>query len=176
MSKEKIVPSKFNVSWPVEILAEKGTIKTKSRTITSQGLFLISDYNLPHDETFKIVVRPSENLSVLVTCELISSIGAPYYAGTSHSLFLYFAKFSYEDRNILDNLIALAKGKKMETVKKVNMRLYLETDRRTVKKHFDKLDDLRLYMHNFFSLPEVMDRRAEIPFLRYTGPERRFQT
>ena len=176
MSEEKMVPSKLNVSWPVEILTEKGPIETKSKAITSQGLFLISDYNLPQNETLNIVVRPSENLSVLAKCKVICSSLVPHYVGTSHILCLFFAKFSCEDRNILDHLIALANGKKMETIRKINMRLYLETDRRTVKKHFDKLEDLRLYMRDFFSLPEVLDRRTEISFLDYTGPERRFIT
>jgi len=177
MSKEKLVPSKVNVTWPVTILTKAGTVKAKSKAITDHGLFLYSEKKLPQNETCKIVIRPSPALSIVVRCKFtFSNLSSIYHGSPSSNSGLSFAEISNEDRPILNDLISLMMGKGMEIMRKVRMKLHLETDRRTVTKDFDNLNDLRLFMHNFFSLPEVVDRRAEMSILHYNGPERRVQT
>jgi len=64
----------------------------------------------------------------------------------------------------------------MEVVKEIKMKLEIETDKRTLVKEFSNLHDLRMFMQDFFALPEVEDRRTGMSMLRYPGPERRMQT
>ena len=63
----------------------------------------------------------------------------------------------------------------MEVVKEIKMTLHIETDRRTVAKDLSNLHDLRMFMHDFFSLPDVADWRAGESIFPYSGPERRIR-
>jgi hypothetical protein len=63
----------------------------------------------------------------------------------------------------------------MQVVKKIRMMLEIETDKRTMEKEFSNLNDVRLFMRDFFSLPDVADRRAGESIFPYSGPERRMQ-
>jgi hypothetical protein len=64
---------------------------------------------------------------------------------------------------------------KMEVVQGTKMVLYIETDKRAIEKEFRNLNDLRLFMRDFFSLSDVADRRAGESIFPYSGPERRVQ-
>lgn len=173
---EKSVPSKIEATWPVTIFTKKGTVKGKSRAITDEGLFVYCDKRLPQNEICKIVIKPSPALSVVVRGKFTySNIPRTHYGTTSSISSLSFAKISDEDRHILIDLMLLTKGKVMETVRKVRMKLHLETDRRTLVRDFDNLNELRLFMQGFFSLPEVADRRTEMSLHPHTGPERRIR-
>jgi len=58
----------------------------------------------------------------------------------------------------------------MEKVKAVKMKLHIETNKRTVKKEFDNLFDLKLFVNDFFSYladpesknhdPNTLDRKT----------------
>lgn len=176
MSKQELVPSKVNATWPVTIFTKGGSIKAKSRAVTDEGLFVHCEQKLPQNETCKIVIKPAAALSVVVRGKFtFSNVSRTYYGSTSSTRGLSFAKISHEDRYVLKDLRSLIKGKGMESVRKVRMKLHLETDKKIVVRDFDNLNDLRLFMHNFFSLPEIVDRRTEMSLLRYTGSERRMQ-
>jgi hypothetical protein len=176
MSKEELVPSKVNVTWPVTIFTKGGSIKAKSKAVTDEGLFVHCEKKLPQNEICKIVIKPAAALSVVVRGKFTySNLSRTDYGNTSSIRGLSFAKISDENRYILKDLRSLIKGKGMESVRKVSMKLRLETDKKTVVRGFDNLNDLRRFMRNFFSLPEIVDRRTEMSSLRYTGSERRMQ-
>jgi hypothetical protein len=63
----------------------------------------------------------------------------------------------------------------MEVVKGTRMILHIETDKRTMEKEFSNLNELRMFMQDFYSLPDVADRRAGESIFPYSGPERRMQ-
>ncbi|MGD9032975.1 MAG: hypothetical protein PVJ69_20375 [Desulfobacteraceae bacterium] len=63
----------------------------------------------------------------------------------------------------------------MEIVKEIRMMLEIETNKRNIVKEFTNIHDLKLFMQDFFALPEVDDRRSGMSMLRYRGPERRMQ-
>jgi hypothetical protein len=176
MRKVELVPSKVNATWPVTIFTKGGPIKAKSRAVTDKGLFVHCEKKLPQTEICKMVIKPAPALSVVVRGKFTySNLSRTDSESTSSIRNLSFAKFSDEDRHILKDLRSLIKGKGMESVRKVSMKLRLETDKKSVVRDFDNLNDLRLFMRNFFSLPEIVDRRTEMSSLRYTGSERRMQ-
>lgn len=173
---EKSVPSKIEATWPVTILTRKGTIRGKSKAITDEGLFVYCDKRLPQNEICKIVIKPARSLSVEVMGKFTySNLPRTYYGSSSSTRSLSFAKISDEDRHILNDLMSLVKGKGVETVRRVKMKLHLQTDKRTLVRDFDNLNELRLFMQDFFSLPEVADRRAGESIFLYSGTERRMQ-
>ena len=59
----------------------------------------------------------------------------------------------------------------METVQDVKMRLYIQTDKRTVEEEFGNMLDMRLFMDQFFS--QMAERRSSKKVLKHVGPERR---
>jgi hypothetical protein len=176
MRTEELVPPKVNVTWPVIIFAKGSSIKARSRAVTEEGLFLQCEKRVPQNEICKMVIKPSAGLSVVVRGKFtFSNLSSTYYGSTFSIRSLSFAKISDEDRYILKDLRSLIKGKGVESVRRVRMKLYLQTDKKNVARDFDNLNDLRLFMQNFFSLPEIVDRRTEMSLLRYTKSERRMQ-
>ena len=63
----------------------------------------------------------------------------------------------------------------MEVVKEIRMMLEIETNKRNIVKEFSNLHDLKLFMRDFFALPEVEDRRTGMSMLRRARLERRMQ-
>lgn len=63
----------------------------------------------------------------------------------------------------------------MEIVKEIRMMLEIETNKRNIVKEFSNLHDLKLFMQDFFALPEVEDRRTGMSMLRRARLERRMQ-
>jgi hypothetical protein len=63
----------------------------------------------------------------------------------------------------------------MEVVKEIRMMLEIETSERSIVKEFSNLRDLKIFMQDFFALPEVEDRRTGMSMLRHPGTERRMQ-
>jgi hypothetical protein len=66
------------------------------------------------------------------------------------------------------------RGEKMESVQDVKMKLYIQTNKRTVVEEFGSLLDMRVFMDRFFS--QVAERRFEKPDSGYKGPERRMRS
>jgi len=176
MSTRKLMPPKANVTWPVIIFTKGGSIRAKSRAVTDEGLFVQCQKRLPQNEACKMVIKPTPALSVVVRGKFTySNLSRADSGRTSSSRCLSFAKITDEDRYILKELRSLIKGKGMESVQRVRMKLHLQTNKKIVVRDFGNLNDLRLFMQNFFSLPEIVDRRNEMSLLRYTGSERRMQ-
>ena len=63
----------------------------------------------------------------------------------------------------------------MEVVKEIRMLLEIETNKRNIVKEFSNLHDLKIFMQDFFALPEVEDRRTGMSMLRRARLERRMQ-
>jgi hypothetical protein len=63
----------------------------------------------------------------------------------------------------------------MEVVKEIRMMLEIETNKRNIVKEFSNLHDLKIFMQDFFALPEVEDRRTGMSMLRRARLERRMQ-
>jgi hypothetical protein len=62
----------------------------------------------------------------------------------------------------------------MENVQDVKMKLYIQTDKRTVEEEFGNLLDMRVFMDRFFS--EMAERRSVKTQSVYKGPERRMRS
>jgi len=62
----------------------------------------------------------------------------------------------------------------METVHDVKMKLYIQTDKRTIEEEFGNLLEMRVFMDRFFS--QVAERRSTNPKPGYRGPERRMRS
>jgi len=57
----------------------------------------------------------------------------------------------------------------MEKVKEIKMTLNIETNKRTVRKEFENLFDLKIFMDNFFCA--LAERRASKPEFKYASVE-----
>jgi hypothetical protein len=62
----------------------------------------------------------------------------------------------------------------MENVQDVKMKLYIQTNKRTVEEEFGNLLDMRVFMDRFFS--EMAERRSPKTHSGYKGPERRVKS
>ena len=62
----------------------------------------------------------------------------------------------------------------METIQDVKMKLYIQTDKRTVEQEFGSLLDMRVFMDRFFC--QVAERRSAKRQSGYDGPERRIRS
>jgi hypothetical protein len=62
----------------------------------------------------------------------------------------------------------------METVQDVKMKLYIQTDKRTVEQEFGNLFDMRIFMDQFFS--QVAERRSGKEQSSYKRRERRMRS
>jgi hypothetical protein len=61
----------------------------------------------------------------------------------------------------------------METVRDVKMKLYIQTDKRTIEEEFQNLLDMRMFMDRFFA--QAAERRSAGAKSGYAGPERRMR-
>ena len=167
---------RIKTRWPITITTDQGGIDGELRTVTNAGIFIHCDKPLNNNETYRMVIRPSPELSVEIKGKLIlSDPGNTNSNSNLSSMALSFVKVSEGDHRRLKNLISGMEVDRMEVVKNVKMKLLIETDRRTLEKEFSNLFDLRVFMNNFFCLPDVTDRRAGQSLLRYTGRERRIR-
>lgn len=171
------VPSKINAMWPIIVQAGKKVIEAESRIVTSEGLLIKTEQQLPRNENLRIIIMPKPRVRVDVRGKLVFSNPNHTYSKTNFSTKgLSFIKVYEEDRYLLKRLIQRAEKTTIETVEKVKMKLHMKTSRRTVEKQFSNLFDLRMFMKSFFSLPDVADRRTTQSMLRYSGRERRMRT
>lgn len=171
------VPSKINAMWPIIVQAGKKVIEAESRIVTSEGLLIKTEQQLPRNENLRIIIMPKPRVRVDVRGKLVFS--NPNHKDSKANFStkgLSFVKVSEEDRYLLQKLIQHAEKTTLETVEKVKMKLHIETDRRTVEKEFSNLFDLRMFMNSFFSLADVADRRTAHSMLRHSGRERRMRT
>jgi hypothetical protein len=168
------VPSKINAIWPVLIQAGKKAIEAESRIVTGEGLLIKTEQQLPRNENLHIMIMPKPRVRVDVRGKLIFSNPNRTYSKTTFSSEGFsFVKVSKEDRYLLQKLILHAEKTTIETVEKVKMKVEIETNKRTLRKDFSNLHDLRQFMQNFFALPQVADRRTDSSMLRYKGREKR---
>lgn len=168
--------SRIKIRWPITITTDQGGIDGELRTVTNAGIFIHCDRPLNNNETYRIVIRPTPELSIEIKGKLIlSNPGHTNSNSNLSSMALSFVKVSERDQRRLKNLISGMGVERMEAVKNVKMKLLIETDRRTVEKEFNNIFDLRMFMNNFFTLPDVADRRTSQSLLRYTGRERRMR-
>lgn len=167
---------KIKIRWPITINTEQGGIDGEVKTVTNAGIFIHCAKPLRNNETYRMVIRPTPELSVEIKGTLIlSNPGNVDSSSNLSRMALSFVRVSEGDHQRLKSLISGMEADRMEAVKNVKMKLQIETDRRTVEKDFNNLFDLRLFMDSFFSLPEVADRRSGQSLLRYTGRERRMR-
>ncbi len=167
---------RIKTRWPITITTDQGGIHGELRTVTNSGIFIHCDKPLNNNKTYRMVIRPSPELSIEIKGKLIlSNPGNTNSNSNLSSMALSFVKVSEGDHQRLKKLISGMEVDRMEAVKNVKMKLLIETDRRTVEKEFSNLFDLRMFMNNFFSLADVADRRAGQSFLRYTGRDRRMR-
>jgi hypothetical protein len=166
---------KINARWHITIVSEWGATQAESRTVTDTGIFIHCDKKLSHNKTYKIVIRPTPELSVPVKGRFVfSNLDRTEQTSVTTSTGLSFLEISVEDRQRLNDLIFMEENR-METVERITMKLSIKTDRRTLEKEFSNLFDLKIFLDNFFALHDVAERRAAQSFLRYSGHERRMR-
>jgi len=167
---------KNKTRWPITITTEQGGIDGELKSVTKAGIFIHCAKPLRHNETYRIVIRPTPELSVEIKGTLIlSNPGHMDSRSNLSRMAVSFVRVSKGDQQRLKSLISGMEADRMEAVKNVKMKLLIETDRRTVEKEFSNVFDLRMFMNSFFSLPDVADRRTSQSLLRYTGRERRMR-
>lgn len=165
---------KSKLRWPITIATEQGGIDGELRTVTNAGIFIHYDKPLPNNKTYRMVIRPRPELSLEIKGKLIlSNPGNTNSNSNLSSMALSYVRVSEGDHQRLKSLISGMEADKMEEVKNIKMKLEIETDKRTLLKDFSNLHDLRLFLKDFFSLPDVADRRTSESMLRYAGRERR---
>ena len=165
---------KNKTRWPITITTEQGGIDGELKSVTNAGIFIHCTKPLRNNETYRIVIRPTPELSVEIKGTLLLSNPGSIDSNSNLSrMALSFVRVSEGDHQRLKSLISGMEADSMEAVKNVKMKLLIETDRRTVEKEFNNLFDLRMFMNSFFSLPDVADRRTSQSLLRYSGRERR---
>jgi hypothetical protein len=168
-------PSKVKVRWPLTIMNGQGRIPGESRIVTRAGIFIVCDKELTRNETYQVVIRPNSETSAIVSGKpIFSNLDLGNHADNRSDSHLYFLKVSEQDHLILEGLLGMA-GNRLENVEKVSLKLKIETDRRSVEKEFSNLFDVGLFMGNFFSLPQVADRRKGQGTPPYSGRERRMR-
>lgn len=168
--------AKIKTNWPITIITEQGGIDGELRTVTKSGVFIRCTKPLRNNETYRMIMRPSPELSLEMKGTLIlSNPGSIGSTSNLSQMALSFVRVPEGDLQRLKNLISGMEAGIMEAVKNVKMKLLIETDRRVVKKEFNNLFDLRMFMNSFFSLPDVADRRTSQSMLRYSGRERRMR-
>ncbi len=171
---EKTKYLKIKTKWPITIVTDQGGVDGELRTVTDAGIFIHCDKPLRNNETYRIVIRPSPDLSVEVKGRpILSNPDSTDYSSNLSGMTLSFVKIFEGYHGRLRSLISAMEVDKMEAVKNVKMKLRVETDQRIVEKEFSNLFDLRIFMESFYSLPDVADRRTSQSFIRYTGRERR---
>ena len=167
---------KVRPRWPITITTDQGGIDGELRSVTNAGIFIHCDKPLNNNETYRMVIRPTPELSIEIKGRLILSNTGGIDSNSNLSVMaISFVKVLEGDHQRLKSLISGMEAGKMEAVKNVKMKLLIETDRRTVEKEFNNLFDLRVFMNSFYSLPDIADRRTGMSMLRYTGRERRMQ-
>lgn len=168
--------AKIKTNWPIAIITEQGEIDGELRTVTNSGIFIRFAKPLRNNQTYRMIVRPSPELSLEIKGRLIlSNPGSIGSASNLSQMALSFVRVAEGDLQRLKNLISGMEAGIMEAVKNVKMKLLIETDRRVVEKEFNNLFDLRMFMNSFFSLPDVADRRSDQSMLRYSGRDRRMR-
>ena len=173
---EKTKRPKIIPRWPITIVTDQGRIDGELRSVTDAGMFIHCNKPLHHGKIYCMVIKPTPEQSVEVKGKLLLS--KPIGTGNDGSLLgmaLSFVKLSEGDHQALSSLILYMEVNTMESVQRVKLKLHIETDKRTLEKEFSNLFDLRTFMENFFSLPDVAERRSGNFFLRYTGRERRIR-
>lgn len=167
---------KNKTRWPITITTEQGGIDGELKSVTNAGIFIHCTKPLRNNETYRIVIRPTPELSVEIKGTLLLSNPGSIDSNSNLSrMALSFVRVSEGDHQRLKSLISGMEADRMEAVKNVKMKLLIETDQRTVEKEFNNLFDLRMFMNSFFSLPDVADRRTSQSLLRYSGRERRMR-
>ena len=168
--------AKIRTNWPIAIITEQGEIDGELRTVTNSGIFIRFTKPLRNNGTYRIIMRPSPELSLEIRGTLIlSNPGGMDSASDLSQMALSFVRVPEGDLQRLKNLISGMEAGIMEAVKNIKMKLLIETDRRVVEKDFNNLFDLRMFMNSFFALPDVADRRTGQSMLRYSGRERRMR-
>ena len=160
--------------WPITIATDQGRVDGELRSVTNSGIFIHCDKPLNDNETYRMVIRPTPKLSIEVKGKLILSNPGSIDSNSNLSgMALSFVRVSEKDHKRLKRLILAMEVDRMENVKNIKMKLEIETDKRNIVKDFRNLHNLRVFLKDFFSLPEVADRRTGQSLLRYTGRERR---
>lgn len=173
---EKTKRPKIIPRWPITIVTDRGGIDGELRSVTDSGMFIHCDKPLRHGKIYRMVIKPAPEQSVEVKGKLLLS--RPIVTDNDGSLLnmaLSFVKLPEGDHQALKSVISYMEVNTMESVQRVKLKLHIETDKRTLEKEFSNLFDLRAFMENFFSLPDVAERRSSNFFLRYTGRERRIR-
>lgn len=176
MHHKKSMAKKIKARWPVILRTRENIIEAESRTVTEEGILINCEQKIPQDETFRMIIMPRPKLSVTVSGELkYSNVGRTYSEGAFSSKSLSFIRVLEKDRHLIRNFIQRLQKVRVETVKKVKLKVEIDTDRRTIKRHFRNFYELKLFMQNFYSLPQIIDRRSVLSTFPYSGPERRIR-
>jgi len=95
------------VDWPVVLKTPKGAIRGKTANISISGLALLLFSEVPEiGDEFKIILKPSEDHEISVTCKKIWSGSIILDESVYSGIGVCFTKISPSDREIIASLVA----------------------------------------------------------------------
>jgi hypothetical protein len=104
---EKRRSPRVEVSWPITILAETGTIEGEVRNVSVEGLLIFCEEPLRLNETYRMSILPGKHHAVGVNGKVV---WADAYCmdeeNTAFGVGICLVELTSEDREVLRSLIA----------------------------------------------------------------------
>jgi len=105
--KERRRHPRKEVTWPITIIAEHGTIEGEIRNITIDGLLVYCDEPLRLDETYRMSIIPDKHQAIGVTGKIVRADA--YCMAEDKSVYgigICFIEFTDRDRDVLREILA----------------------------------------------------------------------
>ena len=99
--------TRIEVTWPITVFTDEGTIEGETRNITAAGMFIKCREPLRVNETYRISIRPPNRQAIELTCKVIwSNLYGIDGQDTAYAMRFHFVKVSDEDRHLLSDTIS----------------------------------------------------------------------
>ena len=107
---EKRKRQRRNAGWPITLMTTRGPIAGETRNITSVGVFISCEKEVPKTESYRMLIRPPLRKPIEVKANLIwSNLHDAHQRESTFSegMGFCFVGLSDEDRRLLDELISV---------------------------------------------------------------------
>jgi hypothetical protein len=99
--------SRGDIRWPINVLADHGTIKGETRNISVDGISIRCDEPLMINEVFRIAILPPDRQAIGVSGKVVwSDLYAIDPNDTAVGLGICFVKITDEDRKIFEDAVS----------------------------------------------------------------------
>ena len=97
---------RIEVSWPVAVFAEHGTIEGETRNISIDGLAVFCEEPLRLNESYRISISPPDHPAVGITGKVVwSDLYGIEGDDTTVGMGVCFVEISEEDRGYLEEVV-----------------------------------------------------------------------